>query len=221
MHFHRKRMISKGNYAASLLMGMHIVERPLLTLIKECLLDSQLCAQLSNPTLFNYSCGINDETADIDYKHILKHLCNTLLRLKCMTLDGVVLTPQLFKWHMLKQGFKGEHGINALLSPKDKQDIKLMYELLSSIAALLPTLPSDSPSEQQLHKILCLLGGLYSYLLGAYTNIMLSLNQQLVHLSSTAHLILAFYAKEKGGSMHSQLFFDLIKMSTSVLLKYR
>jgi hypothetical protein len=49
-------------------------------------------------------------------------------------------------------------------------------------------------------------------ILEVYTNIHISLHQQLVHLSSAAHLILAFYAKEKGGSMPSQLYFDLMTM---------
>jgi hypothetical protein len=133
-----------------------------------------------------------------------------------MTLDGVVLTAQLLKRHLLKQGLKDERGVNALLSPKDKQDVKLMYDLLSSIATLPPALDTDSPSEQQSRKILRLLGNLYSHLLEVYTNINLSLNQQLVHLSAAAHLILAFYTKEKGGSMPSQLFFDLMTMIKNV-----
>ena len=129
-----------------------------------------------------------------------------------MTLDGVVLTPQLLKRHLLKQGLKDERGINALLSPKDKQDVKLMYDLLSSIATLPPPSQDDSPSEQQSRNILYLLSKLYSHLLEVYTNINLSLHQQLVHLSAAAHLILAFYAKEKGGSMPSQLYFNLMTM---------
>jgi hypothetical protein len=44
----------------------------------------------------------------------------------------------------------------------------------------------------------------------------LSLHQQLVHLSAAAHLILSFYTKEKGGSMPSQLFFDLMTMIKNV-----
>jgi len=91
-----------------------------------------------------------------------------------------------------------------------------MYDLLSSIATLPPALPSDSPSKQQSWKILHLLSGLYSHLLEAYTNVMLSLHQQLIHLSAAAHLILSFYAKEMGGSMPSQLFFDLITMVKNV-----
>jgi len=156
--------------------------------------NSELHAQLSDLALFNFLCGIDDETAHIDYKHILKHLWNTLLRLRCITLEGVVLTAQLLKWDLLKQGLKDERGINALLSPKTKQDVKLMYDLLSSIATLPPTLPTDLLSKQQSCKIPHLLGNLYLHLLEVYTNINISLHQQLVHLSAAAHLILAFYA---------------------------
>jgi hypothetical protein len=172
--------------------------------------NSDLQNQLGDLALFNFLCGIDDETADIDYKHILKRLRNTPLWLKCMTLNGVVLTPQLLKRHLLKHGLKDERGINALLSPKDKQDVKLMYNL--SIATLPPPSQQDSPGEQQSRIILCLLGKLYSHLLDVYTNINLSLHQQLVHLSAATHLILAIYVKEKGGAMPSQLYFDLMTM---------
>jgi hypothetical protein len=117
-----------------------------------------------------------------------------------------VTTSQLLNQHLLKQGLKDECGINALLSLKDKQDIKLMYNLLSSITILPPALDTDLPSKQQSRKILYLLGNLYLHLLEVYTNINLFLHQQLVHLSAAAHLILALYTKEKGGSMPSQLF---------------
>ena len=129
-----------------------------------------------------------------------------------MTLDGVVLTPQLIKAHLLNASMLDERGINALLSPKDKQDIKLMYDLLTSIACLPDTNATNSPAEQQTQGLLVLLGKLYAHLLEAYTNIDLTLHQQLTHLSAAAHLIIAFYAKEKGGSMPSQLYFDLMTM---------
>ena len=87
-----------------------------------------------------------------------------------------------------------------------------MYDLLSSIATLPPPLHTDSPSEQKSRNILRLLGELYTHLLEVYTNINLSLHQQLIHLSAAAHLILAFYSREKGGAMPSQLYFDLMTM---------
>jgi hypothetical protein len=79
-------------------------------------------------------------------------------------------------------------------------------------------LQEDLPSEQQSCNILCLLGKLYSHLLEVYTYINLSLHQQLIHLSVAAHLILAFYVKEKGGAMPSQLYFDLMTMIKNAYL---
>ena len=80
----------------------------LLTLISEVMPDSPLHEKLGIMSLFNYLCGEDDLTGDIDYKHILKRLRNTLLRLKCMTLDGVVLTPQLIKAHLLNASMLDE-----------------------------------------------------------------------------------------------------------------
>jgi len=51
----------------------------MLTLIRELDLNSDLRNQLGDLALFNFLCGTNDETADIDYKHILKRLRNTSL----------------------------------------------------------------------------------------------------------------------------------------------
>jgi hypothetical protein len=44
----------------------------MLTLIRDLDLNSDLRNQLGDLALFNFLCGTNDETADIDY--ILKHL---------------------------------------------------------------------------------------------------------------------------------------------------
>jgi hypothetical protein len=51
-----------------------------------------------------------------------------------------------------------------------------------------------------------------SHLLEAYTNIELSLHQQLSNLSAAAHLVMAFYAREKDHAMPSQLYFNLMTM---------
>jgi len=51
----------------------------LLTLISEVMPNSPLHEKLGIMSLFNYLCGEDDLTGDIDYKHILKRLRNTLL----------------------------------------------------------------------------------------------------------------------------------------------
>lgn len=184
----------------------------MLTMISKIAADSQLQANLGDLELFDYCCGSDEETADFEYKHLLKHLHNTLLQMKCTTLDGVVLTTQLLKSHLLELGTKDVDGINALLSPKDKQDVKLMYDLLSSITTLPHASSSSTLAVQKTRDVLQLLGQLYTHLLEAYTNINLSLAEQLKHLSAAAHLVIAFYKKERGSVMPSQLHFDLIFM---------
>lgn len=158
---------------------------------------SELHEKLGDMVLFNYLCGDEEITGDIDYKHILNRLHNTLLWLKCMTLDGVVLTPQVIKAHLLKAGIKDKYATNFLLSPADKQDVKLMYDLLTSIAMLPPCTPDDPVGEQQSRSILRLVGQLYAHLLDAYTNVDLSLHQQLTHLSAAAHLISSWLSMQK------------------------
>jgi hypothetical protein len=184
----------------------------MITMAHELDAQSPLRQQLGNLRLFNYRCGADDITADIDYKHVLKRFRNTLLRSKGITMKGIVLTQQILKSHLLGTG-RDEHRVNAILSPNDKQDIKLAYDLLSVIADLPLCEPQSKPAHQNSHRILRLLGQLYSHLLDIYTNINLSLHDQLLHLSAAAHLVLALYSKEKGGFMPSQLYYDFMTMA--------
>jgi hypothetical protein len=84
--------------------------------------------------------------------------------------------------------------INAIVSLNDKQDVKLAYDLLSSIAVLLPAQDNDPPTVHNTCNSLWLLGKVYAHLLEAYTNINLDLHDQLKHLSLAAHLIMAIYS---------------------------
>ncbi|KAK7036895.1 hypothetical protein R3P38DRAFT_3182884 [Favolaschia claudopus] len=78
----------------------------------------------------DYHCGRDDITGNIDIKHILKRLCNTLIRPLASTRDSK---------------HSGQH-INKLLNPDDRQNVKLMYDLLSAIAVLPEALNADSPT---------------------------------------------------------------------------
>lgn len=160
--------------------------------------NSPLQSILRDLELFNYECGENEETMDIKYKHLLKCLQNTLIHAKCTTIDSIVLTLQVLKHHLLSLGIKDEQGINALLSTKDKQDIKLMYNLLTLIASLSPPSSSMPPTEHKARGALTLLGHLYSHFIEVYTNVDISLHDQLRNLSAAAHLAMAFYHEEHG-----------------------
>jgi hypothetical protein len=171
--------------------------------------NSLLYAQLGFLPLFNYHCGADDITMDIDYKHLFKRYRNTLIRLQGTTIGGLVITTQLLKAHLLRGGLT-EQRINSLLCPEDRQDVKLMYDLLSAIAVLPEAQPDDTPTFRNTRRVLGQLGTLYRHILEAYTNIYLSLDKQLEHLSAALHLVLAIYGKEKGHFIPSQLYFDFV-----------
>ena len=77
-----------------------------------------------------------------------------------------------------------------------------MYDLLTSIACLPDGDATNSPAEQQTRDLLELLGKLPAHLLEAYTNVDLTLHQQLTHLLAAAHLIVAFMQRRREAPCH-------------------
>ncbi|KAJ7908012.1 hypothetical protein B0H13DRAFT_2662175 [Mycena leptocephala] len=168
------------------------------------------CSRNLTSPLFDYHCGLDDLTGNIDIKHILKRLRNTLIRLLASTIDGVVLLRELIKQHLLRDSRHSAQHIDKLLNPNDRQNVKLMYDLMSAIAVLPEAKEADTPTFKNTRRILRLLGCLYRHILEAYTNIKLSLHDQLVHISAAMHLMLALYNKEAGRFVPSQTYFDFM-----------
>ncbi|KIM71403.1 hypothetical protein PILCRDRAFT_82813, partial [Piloderma croceum F 1598] len=179
----------------------------LITLTRTLNISDPLRQQLGELQLFNFKCGFNDRTGDIEYKHLLKRSRNSLIRSAGATIDGNLINSSILRNHLASTGMDTQR-INAIVSPNDKQDVKLAYDLLSSIAVLLPAQDNDPPTVHNTRNSLQLLRKVYAHLLEAYTNINLDLHDQLQHLSSAAHLIMAIYSSDKGSRMPSQKYFD-------------
>ncbi|KAJ7236459.1 hypothetical protein C8J57DRAFT_1247700 [Mycena rebaudengoi] len=188
----------------------------LLTFIHELNRTGELFKKLGDLSLFDYHCGRNEITGNMDPKHVLKRFRNTLIRLLSTTIDGVVLVRQLIKAHLLQSSGHTGHHIDTLLYPNDRQSVTLMYNLLSSIAILPEALDTDLPAFRNTRRILRLLGALYRHILEAYTNIKLSLQDQLVHISAAMHLMMAIYKKEAGRFVPSQTYFDFMTMGKNI-----
>jgi hypothetical protein len=183
-----------------------------LTLIRDLDPRSKLREVLGELPLFNYVCGNDEITANIDTLHLMKCMRNTCIRVKGTTISGVLITPQVLKRHLStlpETTALTDHRIEKIISPNDKQDVKLAYDLLSAVASLPPAARSDIPTVQTTRQFLRLLGCVHAHVLETYTNIDLSLHEQLVHLSALAHLYLAIYSVEKGNFVPSQLYFDV------------
>ncbi|KAG6836745.1 hypothetical protein H0H93_003969, partial [Arthromyces matolae] len=178
--------------------------------------DSPIYHLLAPLRLFDSMCGEDALTADFDWKHVLKRFRNTLLRLKGFTIDGIPISRAILEVFLERNGVSLA-TIDHLLQPNDRQDVVLMVKLLHSISIISRHVSSDEqPTTQSTRRVLFLLGRLYHHFLQAYLNVDLSLNEQLVHLSAAAHLILALYNLDKGDFIPVQLFFDAMSMIKNI-----
>ncbi|KAJ7842124.1 hypothetical protein B0H14DRAFT_3692846 [Mycena olivaceomarginata] len=120
--------------------------------------NGALFKKLGDLPLFDYHCGHNEITMDIDFKHLFKRFRNTLIRMTSSTIDGVVLTHQLIKAHLLRNSPHDARHINSLLNPNDRQNVKLIYSCSSEVCL---------PAFRNTRRVLRLLGALYRHVLEA------------------------------------------------------
>ena len=174
--------------------------------------NSELCEVIGELPFFNYLYGDDKITANINTLHLMKCMRNICIRAKGTTIARFLITSQVLKRHLTtlsETTTLTDHCIEKVLSPNDKQDVKLTYDLLSVVVSLPWASESDIPTVQTMRRILHLLGCIHTHVLETYTNVNLSLHEQLIHLSALTHLYLAIYSIEKGNFIPSQLYFNV------------
>jgi len=159
----------------------------------------------------DYFVGLDDITADKDYKHIFKRLRNTILRENGCVVRNVHLTRALIGKHLKDCGFTDTH-IKYVLDPSDKQDVVLAYGLLKDLWSLPPADPlSSTLTYINVREALRIYGALSYHLIFPYICVDLSLSEQLEHLSVAVHLILVLYVLDDARSsfIPTTLFVDI------------
>lgn len=159
----------------------------------------------------NLLCGEDDIVANFDFNHLMKRGRNTALRVKGIVVDNVHITPSIIRKHLLDAGFDSRR-IECLLAPTDKQNVLLAQGLLCALHSLQPAASDRMPVYAESRRILRLLGLFYHHLLATYTDIHLSLSEQLEHLSALAHKAMALYTRFKGNFIPVQLYFDMVSI---------
>jgi len=162
--------------------------------------SSPIYDQLVHLDLMDFFVGVDDITADKDYKHIFKRLRNALLRKNGCIVHGIKLTPGLIQKHLQHSGLTDAH-INYVLNPTDKQDVVLAYNLLKDLWCLPPAnCQLSTESYIQAREALRLYGQLCYHLIFPYICVELTLLEQLEHLSAAVHLVLALYIHDDARS---------------------
>ncbi|KAK0194400.1 hypothetical protein F5146DRAFT_1101975 [Armillaria mellea] len=156
--------------------------------------DSPLHSILSRLHFMNLEVGDDDLTADKDYKHVFKRFRNLCLRSKRIHTDNGLDTVR----------------ISNLLNPRDKHNVNLAYNLLKEIWSLTETPASTNPRPGFIatRDALRTMGDLFQHLLMPYICVDLTLSDQLKHLSSAAHMILALFVEEMSSFASAKAQFD-------------
>jgi hypothetical protein len=182
-----------------------------LTYIAPLAPTSPIYTHLVHLELLDLFVGTDDITADKDYKHVFKCLCNTLLWKKGSVVHGVKLTCGLIRKHLQDTGHSDVH-IEHVLNPTDKQDVVLAYTLLKDLWLLPPANPDlNNQLYVDVRNALHLYGKFSYHLIFPYICMELSLSKQLEHLSMAVHLVLALYVHDDAKShfIPNALFVDI------------
>jgi len=76
----------------------------LITLIQTLDISDPLRQRLGKLRLFNFKCGFDNHTGDIEYKHLLKQSQNSLIRSAEVTIDGNLINSSILRTHLLSAG---------------------------------------------------------------------------------------------------------------------
>ncbi|KDR66758.1 hypothetical protein GALMADRAFT_1359327 [Galerina marginata CBS 339.88] len=192
----------------------------ILTFKRQLDVSSPIYALLHQLPLMNLEVGDDDLTADKDFKHVFKRIRNLLLRVRGLKVHGIHILPSVIRSHLLENNISLSH-VNSVLKPDDKQDVKLAYDLLHEIwclPSLLSSSPARGPGFQDTREAFRTLGILFRNILMPYICIELSLSEQLIFLSSAAHMLIAMTHEDNAGTllMPTQLYVDLMIMIKNV-----
>ncbi|KAK7016164.1 hypothetical protein R3P38DRAFT_2543037 [Favolaschia claudopus] len=163
-----------------------------LTFVRKLSPESPIHPHLKDLPLMNLWVGEDDLTPGKDPKHVFKRGRNRFLRKSGTQVMGVYISPAIIRTHLQSVQHSFQH-INSVLNPKDKQDVKLAFELLKDIWSLPLVFENSRPGFISTRTALHTAGTLFLHLLFPYICVDLSLSEQLEHLSAAAHLTLNVY----------------------------
>ncbi|KAJ7467610.1 hypothetical protein FB451DRAFT_1340454 [Mycena latifolia] len=197
---------SDGEAKRGLAFAMEFMKSPLST-------TSPIHPLLAPLEFMNLLVGPDDVTADKDYRHVFKTTRGLLMRKAGILLLGFLITPGILKRHLLAVGNSTEH-VNSLLNPRDRMSVPLGYLLLKELWSLPDADPDASPSFTRARLALQTFGRLAYHLVMPYICVTLFLREQLVHLSTAAHLLFVLFTTDKAGTdfMANQTFVNIMIM---------
>ncbi|KAJ6449137.1 hypothetical protein C8R45DRAFT_947588 [Mycena sanguinolenta] len=186
-----------------------------LTFIQELSPESNIYVLLKDLPLMDLWVGEDDLTPDKDPKHVFKRIRNRLLRKTGTEAMGIHISPSIIRAHFQSVRHSASH-IHALFNPKDKQNVKVAFDLLKDIWSLPLLFDETRPGFVSTWEALHTLGTLFYHLIFPYICVDFTLSEQLEHLSAAAHLTLILYHDGGKKALPTLLYTDIMLMIKNV-----
>ncbi|KAJ7702812.1 hypothetical protein B0H17DRAFT_923154, partial [Mycena rosella] len=185
---------------------------------KLTLATSLIFSTLASMVGLNIFTGINGITLDFDYKHIFKRLCMLIRSAAGMALcNGRIINPAVLTRFLARLPDQCDDSVRKILFPDNPQDVPRAVELMESIIEILEydfgQAEADAAADLDSIRLLALL--LKSILAPFITPIM-SLTEQMTHLSTYAHLTFTLFRMNRLTFMSNQLYGDSQSMIKNV-----
>lgn len=168
--------------------------------------DSPLYAHIGTLPLLNTCCGPFEETNDSDYKHLEKRLASALRKSSGILVAHTHIDPSLIQRHLGKLPGIASSALAALFDKSDHQNVPKAHRLLSLVyeSSQLDKI-AKAPEEQAY----VLLGQFLHSYIQPFTDLSMSLSEQLTLLSKCGHLLFALYWINRSDFISGQLYYDI------------
>ncbi|KAF7308190.1 hypothetical protein HMN09_00666800 [Mycena chlorophos] len=159
----------------------------------------------------NLRVGKRNLVAGADWRHIAKRWCTDICSEAGMVVDGIPINKNLMVlWLSRLPNYDwSEMTIEALLHPKDPQDVPRALRLLDAVSEIRKLEPKDyNPSERAELRVIQIIGTMFFYFLEPFINRDLSLETQVEYLGTFGLLLFVLYQRNETAFCSSQLFYD-------------
>ncbi|KAG8711009.1 hypothetical protein FRC08_016445 [Ceratobasidium sp. 394] len=167
---------------------------------------SRLYSLLGNLSLLNLQCGATQITHDGDYKHEEKRLASALRSRAGIFVNGAHISPKMIVRYLRQLKHLSEQRIHSFFNSSDHQNVPKANAFLS---AIVQASQLNCLSSRPENKPLVLLGHLLGAFITPYTDLTMSLAEQLSNLSKCAHLLFALYRLDSTRLISGQLYYDI------------
>ncbi|TEB22324.1 hypothetical protein FA13DRAFT_1695305 [Coprinellus micaceus] len=174
-------------------------------------LESPLGRKLSRLEGLNLHTGENGMLGTCDFKHIMKRFSTWIRSSTGIQLGDTVIQSRHVFEALLTLDKRSPADVEALLNPKDKQNVPAAVKLIEALLEIDPKIPNTSASLQAVTKRLpeiAFIAQLLGYFLRPFTDVKMSLSDQIRSLSTYSHLLTALYRRHGSAFMNGALYAD-------------